>query len=90
MSEKEFTYFHAKVDFETLDEKLKRFVTLRNELVMLAQEIGFEVKSGILELNAIAPNAIAVQRVQCDDSVTVVNGHSNLKVTQGEIEMKVQ
>lgn len=89
MPEKEFTYFHAKMDFEAMDEKLRRFIMLRNEMVMLAQEIGLEVSSGILELNAIAPNAISVQRVQCTDSVTVVNDHSNLKVTQGEIEMKV-
>ena len=45
-----FTYFQAKMDFEALDEKLKRFIMLRNELVMLAQEIGFEVSSGLLEL----------------------------------------
>lgn len=51
MPEKEFTYFHAKMDFEALDEKLKRFIMLRNELVMLAQEIGFEVKSGVFELS---------------------------------------
>lgn len=50
MPEKEFTYFRAKMDFEALDEKLKRFIMLRNELWMLADEIGFEVKSGIMEL----------------------------------------
>lgn len=90
MDDEKFTYFRAKMDFDLLDEKLKRFVMLRNELVMLADEIGFEVRTGILELNAIAPNAISVQRVQCTDSVTVVNDRSSLKVTPGEIEMKVQ
>ena len=45
-----FTYFSAKMDFEALDEKLKRFIMLRNELVMLAKEIGLEVSSGLLEL----------------------------------------
>ena len=45
-----FTYFQAKMDLEALDEKLKRFIMLRNELVMLAKEIGLEVSSGLLEL----------------------------------------
>ena len=45
-----FAYFSAKMDLEALDEKLKRFIMLRNELVMLAKEIGFEVSSGLLEL----------------------------------------
>lgn len=46
-----FTYFGAKMDFDALDEKLQRFVELRNELKMLAKEIGFEVEHGLLELN---------------------------------------
>lgn len=50
MDDEKFTYFRAKMDFDLLDEKLKRFVMLRNELVMLAKEIGFEVQSGLLEL----------------------------------------
>ena len=45
-----FTYFSAKMELEALDEKLKRFIMLRNELVMLAKEIGLEVSSGLLEL----------------------------------------
>lgn len=44
------TYFGAKIDFDSLDEKLQRFVMLRNELASLAKEIGFEVESGLLEL----------------------------------------
>lgn len=54
--EKEYTYFTVKTDFDTLDEKLQRFVMLRNELVMLAEEIGAEVKTGILRLNVGASN----------------------------------
>ena len=50
MPEDGFTYFQAKMDLEALDEKLKRFIMLRNELVMLAKEIGLEVSSGLLEL----------------------------------------
>lgn len=50
MLEDGFTYFSAKMELETLDEKLKRFIMLRNELVMLAEEIGLEVSSGLLEL----------------------------------------
>ena len=50
MSEDGFTYFQAKMELETLDEKLKRFIMLRNELVMLSREIGLEVSSGLLEL----------------------------------------
>ena len=50
VTEDGFTYFQAKMDLEALDEKLKRFIMLRNELVMPAQEIGFEVGSGLLEL----------------------------------------
>lgn len=45
-----FTYFGAKMDFDTLDEKLQRFVVLRNELATLAKEIGFEIEHGMLEL----------------------------------------
>lgn len=36
MPEKEFTYFHAKIDFEALDEKLKRFLMLRNNILSLS------------------------------------------------------
>ena len=50
VTEDGFAYFSAKMDLEALDEKLKRFIMLRNELVMLAREIGFEVSSGLLEL----------------------------------------
>ncbi len=50
MPEDGFTYFSAKMELKTLDEKLKRFIMLRNELVMLAKEIGLEVSCGLLEL----------------------------------------
>lgn len=49
-AEKKLTYFHAKMDFDALDEKLQRFVELRNELAVLAEDLGFEVKTGLLEL----------------------------------------
>lgn len=38
------------MDFDALDDKLQRFVMLRNELAILAKEIGFEVEYGLLEL----------------------------------------
>lgn len=44
------TYFGVKMDFDSLDEKMQRFVMLRNELVELAAEIGIEVESGLLIL----------------------------------------
>lgn len=44
------TYFGVKMDFDSLDEKMQRFVQLRNELAELAAEIGFEVESGLLVL----------------------------------------
>lgn len=44
------TYFGVKMDFDSLDEKLQRFVMLRNEMAELAAEIGFEVESGLLTL----------------------------------------
>lgn len=50
MLEDGFAYFSVKMELKTLDEKLKRFIMLRNELAMLAEEIGFEVSSGLLEL----------------------------------------
>lgn len=34
------TYILAKLDFDALDEKLQRFVKCRNELAMLAVELG--------------------------------------------------
>lgn len=44
------TYFGVKMDFDSLDEKMKRFVMLRNEMAMLAEEIGIEVRSGLMVL----------------------------------------
>ncbi len=44
------TSFDVSMDFDTLDEKLQRFIELRNELAMLAEEIGLEVKRYMLRL----------------------------------------
>ena len=44
------TFFGVKMDFDSLDEKMKRFVMLRNELAMLAEEIGMEVRKGLMVL----------------------------------------
>lgn len=50
MKEPRNTYFGVKMDFDTLDEKMQRFVQLRNELADLAEELGFEVKRGLMVL----------------------------------------
>ena len=34
------TVFPVNLNFSSLDEKLKQFVILRNEMVLLAKEIG--------------------------------------------------
>lgn len=44
------TYFRVKMDINKLDEKLMRFIQMRNELAMLAMELHFEVTSGLLKL----------------------------------------
>lgn len=44
------TTFGVSMNFDKLDEKLQRFIELRNELVMLAEEIGIEVKHYMLRL----------------------------------------
>jgi len=44
------TVFPVNLNFSSLDEKLKQFVILRNEMVLLAKEIGIETKDGLLEL----------------------------------------
>ena len=46
------TSFDVSMDFDKLDEKLRRFIELRNELAMLAEEIGLEVKHQMLRLDA--------------------------------------
>ena len=46
------TVFPVNLNFSSLDEKLKQFVILRNEMVLLAKEIGVETKDGLLELKA--------------------------------------
>ena len=50
MKEENKTFFGVKMDFDSLDEKMKRFVMLRNELAMLAEEIGMEVRKGLIVL----------------------------------------
>jgi len=42
------TTFSVSMDFEHLDEKVQRFIMLRNELAMLAEEIGVTVKGDML------------------------------------------
>lgn len=46
----EYTYIKAKVDFKEIDAKLMRFIELRNEMVMLANELALEVDCGMLQL----------------------------------------
>lgn len=49
-NEKEYTQFWAKMDFDGMDEKLKRLLMLRNEMWMLCKELGIEVREHILEV----------------------------------------
>jgi len=42
------TTFSVSMDFEHLDEKVRRFIVLRNELAMLAEEIGVMVQGQML------------------------------------------
>lgn len=46
----EYTYIKAKVDFKEIDAKLMRFIELRNEMVMLANELAMEVDCGLIQL----------------------------------------
>lgn len=45
-----YSYIKAKVDFKEIDAKLMRFIELRNEMVMLAGELGMEVDCGLIQL----------------------------------------
>ncbi len=42
------TRFKIAMDFTSLDNKLQEFIRKRNELAMLAEEIGMEVKNNLL------------------------------------------
>ena len=44
------SYIKAKVDFKEIDAKLMRFIELRNEMVMLANELALEVDYGLIQL----------------------------------------
>lgn len=45
-----YSYIKAKVDFKEIDAKLMRFIELRNEMVMLANELALEVDCGLIQL----------------------------------------
>lgn len=45
-----YTYIKGKLDFREIDEKLMRFIELRNEMVMLANELALEVDFGLIQL----------------------------------------
>lgn len=51
------TRFSVSMNFECLDEKLRRFIELRNELSMLAEEIGLEVSGSMLFVEKNDPPA---------------------------------
>lgn len=51
--EKEYTHFWAKMDFDGMDKKLQELIIKRNEMRMLAKELGIEVDSRILELKVV-------------------------------------
>ena len=44
----EKTYLQASMDFDALDKKLKKFVVCRNELVILAKELGMIAQRDLL------------------------------------------
>lgn len=44
----EKTYLQASMDFDALDKKLKKFVACRNELVILAKELGLIAQRDLL------------------------------------------
>lgn len=46
--EDRLTRFKVAMDFTSLDEKLQEFIRKRNELAMLADEIGLEVTNNLL------------------------------------------
>lgn len=52
-NEKEYTNFYAKMDFDGMDKKLERLILLRNEMRQLADELGFEIRTGLLELKVV-------------------------------------
>lgn len=46
----EKTYLQANMDFDALDEKLRKFVACRNELAILAHELGMTVQRDLLTM----------------------------------------
>lgn len=55
--EKFMTHFQVAMEFNSLDEKLQQFIEKRNELAMLAKEIGLEVSGNMLFVEANNPPA---------------------------------
>lgn len=46
----QYSYVKAKIDLNEIDAKLMRFIELRNEMVMLANELAMEVDCGLIQL----------------------------------------
>ena len=46
----QYTYIKGKLDLREVDAKLMRFIELRNEMIMLAGELGMEVDRGLIQL----------------------------------------
>ena len=46
----QYSYLKAKIDLNEIDAKLMRFIELRNEMVMLANELAMEVDCGLIQL----------------------------------------
>lgn len=42
------SYLRASMDFEALDEKIQEFVTARNALALLAEELGLIVEHDLM------------------------------------------
>lgn len=51
------TTFKVSMNFDSLDEKLQRFIMLRNELAMLAEEIGIDVRGRLIFAEKASPSA---------------------------------
>ena len=46
----QYSYLKAKIDLNEIDAKVMRFIELRNEMVMLANELAMEVDCGLIQL----------------------------------------
>lgn len=45
------SYLTASVDFEALDQKIQEFITARNSLALLAEELGLIVERDLMRLS---------------------------------------